>query len=577
MNPRRLISAIFLIVLSLTTVASGQESAFDRALKRLSGLDGKAFSLAVDSIYLALDPLTDYRLKTEVTRKLFSITEGKDEVAHIRSLCYLVIYSDTSRPGLFDEAYHLAQRNHRLDLMDFVEDRRSRYYISQKKYDSAIVHILKMRDIYRSDKNDETYRNILHLLGDVYYNTRLYPQAEEAYHDLYVKISQSGSWNFWRPYVIMNNLGQIALQSKNYPLALFWFEKSLRMAREHLHASYKDNIVAYCHIKIAETFLKTGKPDEAGKELSYVGEIPEDHIFEDVRQELMFMQGRLLLQRGRYDEALAVAMKLKPGDSLIFSNYRFVPEVYNLLSAIHAGKRQFQTAYWYLGQYAAANDSLESQGMRARSMVILSEKNHELTKKDLVISTQQNKGLVVFAVFLLLSFLSLLFLYRRLYRSKLALVRLSLENQGQPEPKTGLKSEPLKEDFHEDEKIILLASLLKDLMEKEKPWLDPVLNIQQVSGLLHTNRNYLSKAINDCLKTNFPGLINEYRIRESIRLITEGYTIHHTQEALAKQCGFASRTVFINAFKKHTGVTPSFFIANYKNPESHSKTPSEND
>jgi len=33
---------------------------------------------------------------------------------------------------------------------------------------------------------------------------------------------------------------------------------------------------------------------------------------------------------------------------------------------------------------------------------------------------------------------------------------------------------------------------------------------------------------------------------------------------LARQSGFTSRTVFVNAFKKYTGVVPSFFISNYE-------------
>ncbi|MFC3158036.1 Helix-turn-helix domain-containing protein [Chryseobacterium arachidis] len=36
---------------------------------------------------------------------------------------------------------------------------------------------------------------------------------------------------------------------------------------------------------------------------------------------------------------------------------------------------------------------------------------------------------------------------------------------------------------------------------------------------------------------------------------------------LAEYCGFASREVFANAFKKETGVTPSYFINQLRNSE----------
>jgi YesN/AraC family two-component response regulator len=101
-------------------------------------------------------------------------------------------------------------------------------------------------------------------------------------------------------------------------------------------------------------------------------------------------------------------------------------------------------------------------------------------------------------------------------------------------------------------------------VEKKKPFLDSGLKIDDIARELSTNRTYLSKAINNQLETTFPNFINQYRIRESIRLILSGYIVNQTQEALATQSGFANRNVFLRAFKKHTGVLPSFFIANYK-------------
>ena len=101
-------------------------------------------------------------------------------------------------------------------------------------------------------------------------------------------------------------------------------------------------------------------------------------------------------------------------------------------------------------------------------------------------------------------------------------------------------------------------------MKSEKPHLNPNISIQLMSELMDTNRTYLSKAINTVLETNFSKFINEYRISEAIKLISEEFTSNHTVEALAQQSGFANRAVFNSAFKKQTGVTPSFFIANFK-------------
>lgn len=102
-------------------------------------------------------------------------------------------------------------------------------------------------------------------------------------------------------------------------------------------------------------------------------------------------------------------------------------------------------------------------------------------------------------------------------------------------------------------------------MKSEKPYLNSGLTINQTADMLSTNHTYLSGALNDVLHKSFPVFINEYRIKEAVNLVTEGFTDNHTIEALARQSGFASRSVFNAVFKKQTGVTPSFLIAKHKN------------
>ncbi|MBU0488050.1 MAG: helix-turn-helix domain-containing protein, partial [Bacteroidetes bacterium] len=57
---------------------------------------------------------------------------------------------------------------------------------------------------------------------------------------------------------------------------------------------------------------------------------------------------------------------------------------------------------------------------------------------------------------------------------------------------------------------------------------------------------------------NFKNLINEYRIKESRKLLITKPNL--TIEAIAHDVGFRSKSAFNAAFKLYTGVTPSFFI-----------------
>ena len=107
-----------------------------------------------------------------------------------------------------------------------------------------------------------------------------------------------------------------------------------------------------------------------------------------------------------------------------------------------------------------------------------------------------------------------------------------------------------------------MAIRFKSIVETKKLFLDPEINIQQVSEKLSTNRTYLSKAINNELKVNFSSYINELRVKEAIRLFTKKEHETLTIESIAKKVGFNNRASFNSAFQKFTGVTPSFFIKN---------------
>jgi hypothetical protein len=55
---------------------------------------------------------------------------------------------------------------------------------------------------------------------------------------------------------------------------------------------------------------------------------------------------------------------------------------------------------------------------------------------------------------------------------------------------------------------------LDELMESKKPFLDPELSLNDLSGLLHTDPHILSRLINEDDATNFYDFINGYRIHE---------------------------------------------------------------
>lgn len=99
------------------------------------------------------------------------------------------------------------------------------------------------------------------------------------------------------------------------------------------------------------------------------------------------------------------------------------------------------------------------------------------------------------------------------------------------------------------------------LFEAEDIYKNPGLTLTDLANLLNTNRNIISKVINQEYKMNFNDFVNEKRAEAVIEKLKNGEHSDNTLLGIALDCGFNSKTTFNRAFKKHTGTTPKQFIA----------------
>lgn len=107
-----------------------------------------------------------------------------------------------------------------------------------------------------------------------------------------------------------------------------------------------------------------------------------------------------------------------------------------------------------------------------------------------------------------------------------------------------------------------LYNKLLDHMESNKIYLNSKLKIKDLSDILDTNPTYLSQAINSQSKRSFFDFINMYRIEYAKKLLSNKDYSKYTIEAIAKESGFNSRSVFYTAFKKFSDSSPSDYLEN---------------
>jgi AraC-like DNA-binding protein len=100
---------------------------------------------------------------------------------------------------------------------------------------------------------------------------------------------------------------------------------------------------------------------------------------------------------------------------------------------------------------------------------------------------------------------------------------------------------------------------LRELMDNEKPYLDPLLSLNGLARQLHLSTKELSQIINECFAMNFSDFINSFRVKEVIRLFEQD-TENRTILDISLEAGFNSKSTFNHVFKKTTGLSPRDYL-----------------
>ena len=112
------------------------------------------------------------------------------------------------------------------------------------------------------------------------------------------------------------------------------------------------------------------------------------------------------------------------------------------------------------------------------------------------------------------------------------------------------------------EKDVELAARIHKVMVEGQIYRDNSLSLDTFSQKLEVTRETVSRAINRTTGKNFTRFLNEYRVKEAVRILSTGRNHTVNFDELAEQVGFNSRVTFHRAFKQLTGLPPAEFKRN---------------
>ncbi|MBQ4819490.1 AraC family transcriptional regulator [Aquimarina sp. MMG016] len=108
-----------------------------------------------------------------------------------------------------------------------------------------------------------------------------------------------------------------------------------------------------------------------------------------------------------------------------------------------------------------------------------------------------------------------------------------------------------------DQQLLQYKEKVQQFMEAEKPFLNPDLNLTELSKMLKIPVPSLSEAINSGFEKNFNDFINNYRVLEVQKMLDQGKQKNLSLLGIAYECGFNSKATFNRVFKKLTNTSPS--------------------
>jgi AraC-like DNA-binding protein len=107
-----------------------------------------------------------------------------------------------------------------------------------------------------------------------------------------------------------------------------------------------------------------------------------------------------------------------------------------------------------------------------------------------------------------------------------------------------------------------LSARIEKYVLDEQVFLNPNLEISDISFALKVPRHHIAYCFTNVLKQKFTSYKNRLRVEHAIKLLENGESALTSMDGIGAKSGFKSRSAFYETFKVETGMTPNQFLKN---------------
>ncbi|PKF74905.1 helix-turn-helix domain-containing protein [Chryseobacterium sp. PMSZPI] len=149
--------------------------------------------------------------------------------------------------------------------------------------------------------------------------------------------------------------------------------------------------------------------------------------------------------------------------------------------------------------------------------------------------------------------------YHTLLASKMQVFRMPQKSISEIDlPDIEIKTIENQENFQD------ILSALTEVMEKQFLFMEPELNLKDLSRPIGFPTSQVSSVINTGFGLNFRGWVNSYRVEEVKKRLNDPAYKQLSLTGIAYECGFNSEASFYRIFRQHTGYSPKTYLQKLK-------------
>jgi AraC-like DNA-binding protein len=235
-----------------------------------------------------------------------------------------------------------------------------------------------------------------------------------------------------------------------------------------------------------------------------------------------------------------------------------------ILSEIEKSKGRYKSALQFYETHSKLKDSIHNGAIlgeinQQQRLYEVSKTNQQI--EELIIDRQVKERTIyyqkiVFAalVIIIIVLIGMVYQYRNLRIAQKVLFQKNVEIIKIEDHSSEKEKKNTNTDYDE------LMNKILTVMKDPAIYCDASLTVDKLASLTQSNHNYVATAIKTSFNKNFRSFVNEYRIKEAQRIFMDPDFSKFTIDSIFEKVGFNSRSVFYNAFKEITGVSPNFYL-----------------